>query len=109
MAYLASQRVSSRLLILMLLFMLSLISTSGQGAAGQDGNPPGVATAKLGPKEEQVRFTSGSTTLAGTLFWPAERSGCTAVVLLAGSDRSERGGLRMKIASQYSLRFSCPK
>jgi len=54
------------------------------------------------PGQEEVRFRSGSNSLAGTLFWPAERTDCPAVVVLAGSDRSERGGLRNAIARHFA-------
>lgn len=86
----------------MLSLIPSLIISSCQGAVERDGNAPAGSTATLDPKEEQVRFTSGSASLAGTLFWPAERAGCPAVVLLAGSDRSERGGLRTAIARHFA-------
>jgi len=102
MLYRASRRAGPKFVILMLLVIHSLITSSCQGAAGQDGNAPGVATANLKHEEQQIRFTNGSTSLAGTLFWPAERAGCPAVVVLGGSDRSERGGLRTAIARHFA-------
>ena len=100
MHYLVSRRVRPKLVILMLLLLSSLIS-SCRGNAGQDGNDRGATTATL-PPEEEVRFASGSTSLAGTLFWPAERIDCPAVVVLAGSDRSKRGELRTAIARHFA-------
>ncbi|MDH4036843.1 MAG: alpha/beta hydrolase [Candidatus Krumholzibacteria bacterium] len=105
MRYSTSRRVSPKLVILMLsllpLLIIPLIITSCRGDASQDGNARGATTATLGP-EEEVRFTNGSTSLAGTLFWPAEKADCPAVVVLAGSDRSERGGLRTAIARHFA-------
>ena len=102
MYYPASRRVRPKLMILILSLVPSLIVPSCRGHGGQDGNAHGVATETLGPDEEQLRFTNGSTSLAGTLFWPAERADCPAVVVLAGSDRSERGGLRTAIARHFA-------
>lgn len=100
MYYPFSRRVRSKLLILMVLLLLSLIP-SCRGDVGQVGNARTATTATLGA-EEEVRFTSESTSLAGTLFWPAERTDCPVVVVLAGSDRSERGGLRTAIARHFA-------
>jgi pimeloyl-ACP methyl ester carboxylesterase len=100
MHYLVSRRVRPKLVILWLLLLFSPISSCG-GNVGQDGNDRGATAATLGP-EEEVRFTSGSTSLAGTLFWPAERIDCPAVVVLAGSDRSSRGELRTAIARHFA-------
>jgi len=102
MLYPASRSVSSKLVILMLSLTPSLIIPSCRGDVGRDGDAPAVSTAELEPKEEQVHFTSGSASLAGTLFSPAERAGCPAVVVLAGSDRSERGELRTAIARHFA-------
>ena len=102
MLHRANRRVGPKLVILMLLVIPSLITLACQGTVGQDGNAPGVATAKLEPEAQEIRFTSGSTSLAGTLFWPVERAGCPAVVVLAGSDRSKRGGLRTSIAEYFA-------
>ena len=100
MHHLVSRRVRPKLVILTWLLLFSLIS-SCRGDVGQDGNDRGTTKATLGP-EEEVRFTSGSTSLAGTLFWPAERIDCPAVVVLAGSDRSRRGELRTAIARHFA-------
>ena len=103
MHYLVIRRVHlfrPKLVTLMLLLLFSLIS-SCRGNVGQNGNARGATTATLGP-EEEVRFTSGSTSLAGTLFWPAERIDCPAVVVLAGSDRSSRSELRTAIARHFA-------
>lgn len=100
MHYLVSRRARPKLVILILLLLFSPIS-SCRGDVGQDGNDQGSASVTLGP-EEEVRFSSGSTSLAGTLCWPAERIDCPAVVVLAGSDRSGRGGLRTAIARHFA-------
>lgn len=102
MHYRASGRVGPKLVILMLLVVPALITPSCRGDVGKEGNALGVATAKLKPEEQEIRFTSGSAGLAGTLFRPAERADCPAVVVLAGSDRSERGGLRTSIARHFA-------
>jgi len=99
MHHLVSRRVRPKLVILMLLLLFSPIS-SCRGNVDQEGNDRGATTATVGP--EEVRFTSGSTSLAGTLFWPAERIDCPAVVVLAGSDRSRRGELRTAIARHFA-------
>ncbi|MFH2001880.1 MAG: alpha/beta hydrolase [Planctomycetota bacterium] len=91
-----------KLVILMVLVIPSAITLSCQDSVGQDGKAQGVAAATPGPEEEQVRFTNGSTDLAGTLFRPAEKADCPAVVVLAGSDRSERGGMKTAIAKQFA-------
>jgi pimeloyl-ACP methyl ester carboxylesterase len=99
MHYLVSRGVRPKLVILMLLLLFSPIS-SCRGNVDREGNDRGATTATVGP--EEVRFTSGSTSLAGTLFWPAERIDCPAVVVLAGSDRSRRGELRTAIARHFA-------
>jgi pimeloyl-ACP methyl ester carboxylesterase len=99
-----SRNVSPKLVILMLSLTTSLIVPSCQGAVSRDANVPGGAAAKLEPQEQQVRFASGSDSLAGTLFWPGERTGCPAVVVLAGGDRSQRGPLRNAIAESFADR-----
>ena len=53
-------------------------------------------------REQEVRFTCGQTTLAGTLFRPTATADCPAVVILAGSDRSQRGPLRISIAKHLA-------
>jgi len=100
MHYLVSKRVRPTLVIMMLLLLFSPAS-SCRGNVGQDGNDRGATSATLG-SEEEVRFTSGSTSLAGTLFWPAERIDRPAVVVLAGSDRSGRGEQRTAIARHFA-------
>lgn len=52
------------------------------------------------PDEEEVTFQSGDDTLHGTIFWPASRG--AAIVILAGSDRSKRGPLRIRLAKHFS-------
>jgi pimeloyl-ACP methyl ester carboxylesterase len=94
--------ISPKLMILILSLMPSLIVPSSQGAVSRDANVPGGAEAKLEPQEQQLRFTSGSDSLAGTLFWPGDRAGCPAVVVLAGGDRSKRGPLRTAIAEYFA-------
>lgn len=98
----ASRTVLTKLLILILLLMPSLVVLSCQGSVSRDSNVPGDTAAKLESQEQQVRFTSGSDSLAGTLFWPAERASCPAIVVLAGSDRSQRGPLRTAIAEYFA-------
>jgi pimeloyl-ACP methyl ester carboxylesterase len=102
MHYPASRCVRPKLviLILMLLLLFSL-NCSCRGDVGQNKDARGATTATPGP-EEEVRFESGSNHLAGTLFWPADRTDCPAVVVLAGSDRSERGALRTAIARHFA-------
>jgi len=66
------------------------------------GGTAGAATTST-PHSEEVRFTSGSNELSGTLMRPsAAGAGCPAVVVLAGSDRSARGKLRVRIAEQFA-------
>ncbi len=52
--------------------------------------------------EEQVNFTDGQVILEGTLFRPATGTDYPAVVILAGSDRSKRGPLRINLARQFA-------
>jgi len=101
--YLMSRRVRPRFVILILSLLPSLVVPACRGDAGQDRNARGATTATVGPEEEPVRFANGSTSLAGTLFWPARRADGSAVVVLAGSERSERGGLRIAIARQFVI------
>ena len=63
---------------------------------------PDAATKTLAPPEEVIRFVNGGATLEGTLFRPAASADCPAVVILAGSDRSGRGPLRMRIARHFA-------
>lgn len=53
-------------------------------------------------REEPVRFSHVQHTLEGTLFWPSGDADFPAVVILAGSDRSRRGPLRMRIAKHFA-------
>jgi pimeloyl-ACP methyl ester carboxylesterase len=52
--------------------------------------------------KEEITFVNGAATLRGTLFLPVPRQNCPALVLLAGSDRSARGPLRLKIARHFA-------
>ncbi|MFH1755751.1 MAG: hypothetical protein ABIA59_08620, partial [Candidatus Latescibacterota bacterium] len=63
------------------------------GVFAAEDSTAGGATKSNGVREEEVRFSSGDTDLAGTLLWPASSGDCPAVVILAGSDRSKRGPL----------------
>ncbi len=54
------------------------------------------------PIEEEITFANGTTILKGTLFLPASKNKYPALVLLAGSDRSARGPLRIKIARHFA-------
>jgi pimeloyl-ACP methyl ester carboxylesterase len=54
------------------------------------------------PMQEDVRFANGQVQLDGSLFWPASKSTRGAVVVLAGSDRSKRGPLRIRIAKIFA-------
>jgi pimeloyl-ACP methyl ester carboxylesterase len=74
----------------------SLTGASCRADTGRDG-------AAIGPPlEEQVRFSSGPHTLSGTLFRPASGTDHPALVVLAGSDRSARGELRMRVARNFA-------
>jgi uncharacterized protein len=68
---------------------------SGNGQDKRDESPVS--------REEEVRFANGETILAGTLFRPADSVDYPAVVILAGSDRSKRGPLRIRIAKQFAI------
>jgi len=96
-----SRGVKAKIVILILPLMALLITPSCQDTVSRDAAAPGGSAAR-GSKEQQVCFTSGSDSLAGTLFWPGERAGCPAVVVLAGSDRSQRGPLRTAIAEYFA-------
>lgn len=66
------------------------------------GGTAGAATTSA-PHSEEVRFTSGSNELSGTLMHPeGADADCPAVVVLAGSDRSARGKFRVRIAEQFA-------
>lgn len=97
MSRLGSPGVVLRIVALMLLLACSPIVPAGRAAAGRDADAPE-------PREQQVRFASDSDSLAGTLYWPVERVGCPAVVVLAGSDRSRRGAVRSAIAESLANR-----
>ena len=72
-----------------------------RGSAAKEDTLSGTVN-ELEPHEEQIHFVNGQTTLEGTLFWPAARTDCPAVVILAGSDRSRRGPLRIEIAKHFA-------
>ena len=86
--------------ILVFLFLPPLFLSSCQGSAAEEDAPDAAAMGRL--PEEEIRFTNGGTTLAGTIFWPASEVDCRAVVILAGSDRSKRGPLRIKLAEHFA-------
>jgi len=87
--------------ILIWLMLPLLFFSSCRGSAAKE-ETPGDTAKTLAPREEEVRFVNGQTTLEGTLFWPATRADCPAVVVLAGSDRSRRGPLRMRTAKYFA-------
>ncbi|HSG28212.1 MAG TPA: hypothetical protein VLA34_07010, partial [Candidatus Krumholzibacterium sp.] len=55
-------------------------------------------------ESREVTFTSGGDLLTGTLMLPAGGEGLPGVVVLAGSDRSARGELRMRMGREFALR-----
>ena len=93
--------VRSLFLFFFAVFLLTVYCK--EGSAGKDPlNQPTVKN--LTPVEEEITFVNGATVLKGTLFLPAPKPNCPALVLLAGSDRSARGPLRMKIARHFAGR-----
>ncbi|MGI9518260.1 MAG: alpha/beta hydrolase [Pirellulaceae bacterium] len=92
-------RIRSMLVLLVLYGGIAFTAASAadhglivqQTRAQEEAEPRGI--------EEEIRFQSGNATIHGTLFWPATAAGdFPAVVILAGSDRSQRGPLRIRLA-----------
>ena len=97
----ATRRLNVMSVILIWLMLPLLFFSSCRGSAAKEDTPGGTMK-KLAQREEEIRFISGQTTLEGTLFWPVARADCPAVVILAGSDRSRRGPLRIRIAKHFA-------
>jgi len=100
MSLFSNRRVSSVFAIFIWPVACPLYYPSCRGSIGEEDETPREVSEQL--REEEVRFSSGRETLAGTLFWPASKTDCPAVVILAGSDRSKRGPLRTRIARHFA-------
>ncbi len=85
-----------------LLLASLVLSSCEEGTVPEEASPHGAVAASSSPRDEEVRFTSGATTLAGTLFWPGTAADWPAVVILGGSDRSGRGPLKIKLAEHMA-------
>ena len=96
-----TRRFNVTSVILIWLILPLLFFSYCRGSAAEEDALRGPVK-KLAPLEEEIRFVNGQTTLEGTLFWPGTRDDCPAVVILAGSDRSRRGPLRIKIAKHFA-------
>ena len=81
---------------MLLILSVLLLTTFSDPAFSED------TCTRIPPKEEEVRFANGQIQLGGTLFWPASGATRGAVVVLAGSDRSKRGPLRIRIAKNLA-------
>ncbi len=95
------QRGNRRSVILALLILPQLFILSCEGFVAKEDASSGVAK-KTSTREEEIRFSNGEALLEGTLFWPSSKADCPAVVILAGSDRSKRGPLRIKLAKHFA-------
>ena len=100
MLHAAGQRLRAKLGTLVVLAISAALLLSGPCVAAPEAQAERASPAQHG-REEEVRFANGATSLAGTLFWPTEHGNWPAVVVLAGSDRSERGGMRTAIARHF--------
>ncbi len=61
-----------------------------------------VAIFRESAQRQEIQFKNGDDLLAGTLYSPASKTNAPAVVLLAGSERSKRGGLKNSIAKYFA-------
>ncbi|NQU49112.1 MAG: alpha/beta hydrolase [Planctomycetes bacterium] len=61
-----------------------------------------IAIFRESAQQQEIQFKNGHDLLAGTLYSPASKTNAPAVVLLAGSDRSKRGGLKNFIAKYFA-------
>ena len=86
------------LLLVGAVFSTVLTTTSFQNAV-HDSQQDSIVRKSV---QQEVQFKNGRDLLAGTLHRPASKTNATAVVLLAGSDRSRRGGLRNSIAKYFA-------
>jgi len=101
MIFSTTRRFDIAPVILIGLMLPLLLLPSCHGSATKEDTPRGTVK-ELDPQEEEIHFVNGQTILEGTLFWPDARSDCPAVIILAGSDRSRRGPLRMAIAKHFA-------
>ena len=89
----ASRLVTSLKYALGLGFVLAALSLVPLRGAMASDNPSSLQTIKT----EEVSFTHKNALLRGTLFQPVEEKLRGAAVVLAGSDRSRRGPLRLSL------------
>jgi len=66
------------------------------------GNNPNLSEPKVDIAQEGFFFRDGIVKLAGTLYRPVLKGDYPGVVILGGSDRSRRGGLKIKIAEYFA-------
>lgn len=95
-----ANRVFKLWAVVLAYLFLSPPLSSCHGSVAEEEAPVADARGRL--REEEIRFSDGATILAGTLVWPAADTDCPAVVILAGSDRSQRGPLRLRLAALFA-------
>jgi pimeloyl-ACP methyl ester carboxylesterase len=86
--------------IITAILLVCTVTCAGKPLTSGGSTPVGADEGGLA--EEEVKFIDGNVELHGTLFLPASRLMCPAVVILAGSDRSGRGPLRVSLARQFA-------